>query len=88
MTSGFRLPDRTYLPAVFERLAFDERDQQEILAAWPSPEADRETWRSLERAYQTLITDMGGFEPSSWRDPPTNPRPSDDISSCSCTWRR
>jgi GNAT domain-containint protein/N-acyltransferase family protein len=61
VTRGFRLPDRSYLPAIFERLAVSEEDQEEILAAWPSPEADPEVWRSLELAYQTLVKDMGGF---------------------------
>ena len=63
MTRRLRLPDRTYLPAIFERLAISDEDQQEILAAWPSPEADAEVWRSLELAYQTLVRDMGGFAP-------------------------
>jgi GNAT domain-containint protein/N-acyltransferase family protein len=62
VTRGFRLPDRTYLPAIFERLAIGEQDQQEILAAWPSPERDREIWRSLERAYEVLVNDLGGLE--------------------------
>jgi hypothetical protein len=60
---GFRLPDQTYLPAIFERLAIDERDQEDMLAAWPSPEADPEVWRSLERAYNALTKGMGGFAP-------------------------
>ena len=63
MTRGFRLPDRTYLPAIFERLAIDEQDQHEIVAAWPSPDTDPATWRSLVRAHATLVADMGGFEP-------------------------
>jgi hypothetical protein len=58
VTRGFRLPDRSYLPAIFERLAIAEDDQQEILGAWPS--TDSEVWRSLERAYQTLVGDLGG----------------------------
>jgi hypothetical protein len=62
VTRGFRLPDRTYLPAIFERLAIAEQDQQEILAAWPSPERDPGIWRSLERSYETLVNDLGGFE--------------------------
>ena len=60
MTRGFRLPDRSYLPAIFERLAIDDEDQQEILAAWPSPDTEPEIWRSLERAYDTLVNDLGG----------------------------
>ena len=63
MTRGFRLPDRSYLPAIFERLAISDEDQQEILAAWPSPESDPEVWRSLDLAYETLVNDMGGFAP-------------------------
>jgi len=63
VTRGFRLPDRTYLPAIFERLAIADEDQQEILAAWPSPETDPETWDSLRRAYETLVKDLGGFAP-------------------------
>jgi len=63
VTHGFRLPDRTYLPAIFDHLAIAEEDQLEILAAWPSPDIDPDTWRSLERAYRTLVTDMGGFHP-------------------------
>ena len=63
MTRGFRLPDRTYLPAIFERLAIDEQDQREILAAWPSPQTDPEMWRSLERACEALVKDLGGFAP-------------------------
>jgi hypothetical protein len=63
VTRGFRLPDRGYLSAIFERLAIVEQDQREILAAWPWPETDRETWSSLERAYATLVNDMGGFGP-------------------------
>ena len=63
MTHGFQLPDRPYLPAIFERLAIDESDRHEVLAAWPSPETDPETWRSLRRAYHTLVADMGGYAP-------------------------
>ena len=63
MSRGFRLPDRTYLPAIFERLAIAEDDQEEILAAWPSPDADADTWDSLRRAYDTLVKDLGGFAP-------------------------
>jgi GNAT domain-containint protein/N-acyltransferase family protein len=63
VTRGFRLPDPTYLPAIFERLAIAEDDQQEILAAWPSPDADAETSDSLRRAYETLVKDLGGFAP-------------------------
>jgi hypothetical protein len=62
VTRGFRLPDRTYLPAIFERLAIAEQDQQESLAAWPTPERDPEIWRSLQRAYDALVNDLGGFE--------------------------
>ncbi|MDP9275836.1 MAG: acyltransferase domain-containing protein [Chloroflexota bacterium] len=63
MTGGFRLPDRTYLPVIFERLAIAPEDRQEILAAWPTPETDWEIWRSLERAYDSLVKDLGGFAP-------------------------
>jgi hypothetical protein len=63
VTRGFRLPDRGYLPAIFARLAISEQDQEEILAAWPSREADPATWISLERAYETLVKDLGGFAP-------------------------
>ena len=63
MTRGFQLPDRSYLPAIFDRLAIDEQDQQEILAAWPSRETDADTWTSLEHAYHTLVNDIGGFAP-------------------------
>jgi GNAT-like C-terminal domain/N-acyltransferase N-terminal domain len=63
VTRGFRLPDRTYLPAIFERLAIALDDQQEILAAWPTPDTEPEIWRSLERAYQTLVEDLGGIAP-------------------------
>jgi hypothetical protein len=59
---GFRLPDRTDLPAIFERLAIGEQDQDEILGAWPSSK-DKEPWQSLERAYETLVKDLGGFSP-------------------------
>ena len=62
MTREFRLPERTYLPAIFERLAIDERDQEELIAAWPSPETDPANWRALERAYATLVNDLGGVE--------------------------
>jgi hypothetical protein len=70
VTREFRLPDRTYLPTIFHRLAIDERDGQEILAAWPSPESDPATWRSLERAYRSLVADMGGFEALKLAGPP------------------
>jgi len=63
VTRGFRLPDRTYLPAIFERLAIALEDQDEILAAWPSPETDPVTWSRLERAYEILVKDLGGFAP-------------------------
>jgi len=62
VTREFRLPERTYLPAIFERLAIDERDQEELIAAWPSPETDPANWRALERAYATLVNDLGGVE--------------------------
>ena len=63
MTRGFRLPDRGYLPTIFERLAIAEEDRGEILAAWPSSETDPETWSCLERAYQMLVSDLGSFAP-------------------------
>jgi hypothetical protein len=63
VTRGFRLPDPTYLPAIFERLAIADEDQREILAAWPSREKDPATWSSLEGAYETLVRDIGGFAP-------------------------
>jgi hypothetical protein len=63
VTRGFRLPDPTYLPAIFERLAIADEDQREILAAWPSRETDPATWSSLEGAYETLVRDIGGFAP-------------------------
>lgn len=63
MTRGFRLPDRGYLPAIFERLAIAEDDQREILAAWPSRETDPDTRKSLERAYEALVKDLGGLAP-------------------------
>jgi GNAT domain-containint protein/N-acyltransferase family protein len=63
MTRGVPLPDRTYLPAIFERLAIEDQDQQEILAAWPSGDTDLEIWRLLGRAYETLVKDIGGFAP-------------------------
>ncbi len=63
MTRGFRLPDRSYLPAIFERLAIEQQDRQEILAAWPSPDMDPEVSRSLARAWETLVNDVGGFDP-------------------------
>jgi len=63
VTRAFRLPDRTYLPAIFELLAIGEEDQQEIQSAWPTPDTDPETWNSLERAYETLVKDIGGFAP-------------------------
>jgi GNAT domain-containint protein/N-acyltransferase family protein len=61
VTRGFRLPDPSYVPAILERLAIAQQDRDEILGAWPSPEADPEAWRALERAYRTLVTDLGGF---------------------------
>lgn len=51
------------MPAIFERLAIGDEDQREILAAWPSPESDPEIWRSLQRAHDTLVKDLGGFAP-------------------------
>jgi GNAT domain-containint protein/N-acyltransferase family protein len=63
VTRGFRLPDPTYLPAIFERLAIDEEDRREIRDAWPSRENDPDTWQRLERAYRTLVDDIGGFAP-------------------------
>jgi hypothetical protein len=70
VTRGFRLPDPTYLPAIFERLALHEVDQREILVAWPDPEMDSEIWRALERAYETLVGDLGGFAPLQLAGPP------------------
>jgi hypothetical protein len=58
------------LPAIFERLAIAKEDQHEILAVWPSPERDPEIWRSLERAYETLVNDLGGFEVLQLPGPP------------------
>jgi hypothetical protein len=63
VTRDFRLPDRKYLPTIFQRLAIAREDQDEILAAWPSPESEPETWPSLERAYRALVDDLGGFAP-------------------------
>lgn len=63
MTRGFQLPDRAYLPAIFDRLAIGEEDRSEIQAAWPSRETDPETWTLLELAYDTLVDDLGGFAP-------------------------
>jgi hypothetical protein len=70
---GFRLPDRTYLPEIFDRLAIVDEDQREILAAWPSAETDPIIRRSLERAYETLVQDLGGFGPLEL------PGPSDEV---------
>jgi len=75
VTRGFRLPDRSYLPAIFERLAIDESDRQEMLAGWPSPETDPKTWQSLERAYDTLVADMGGYAPLQLPGPVTESTP-------------
>jgi GNAT domain-containint protein/N-acyltransferase family protein len=75
VTRGFRLPDRTYLPAIFERLAIAGEDQQEILGAWPSAETDPKTWTSLERAYETLVKDQGGFAPLDLPGPPVETTP-------------
>ena len=75
MTRGFRLPDRSYLPTIFERLAIDEQDQQEILAAWPSPAVDFDIWRSLEDAYETLTKDLGGHAPLELPGPPLDSTP-------------
>lgn len=61
MARGFWLPDRAYLPAIFDRLAIVDEDQREILAAWPSAETDPSIRRALERAYGTLVNDLGGF---------------------------
>jgi hypothetical protein len=63
VTREFRLPDRDDLPVIFDRLTIREEDRLEILAAWPSPETDPGTWRALERAYRTLVTDTSGFDP-------------------------
>jgi GNAT-like C-terminal domain/N-acyltransferase N-terminal domain len=63
VTTTFRLPDRNYLPTIFERLAIAREDQNEILAAWPSPDTDPTTWSALERAHATLVGDLGGFAP-------------------------
>lgn len=63
MTRGFRLPDQNDLPAIFEQLAIAPEDREEIVAAWPLRERDSETWRSLARAYDALVQDMGGFAP-------------------------
>ena len=75
MTRGFQLPDRPYLPAILECLAIDESDRHEVLAAWPSPETDPETWRSLRRAYHTLVADMGGYAPLQLPGPVTESTP-------------
>jgi hypothetical protein len=75
VTLGFRLPDRTYLPTIFDRLAIDESDREEILAAWPSPEADPPTWRALVRAHATLVDDLGGIEPLELPRPGTDQTP-------------
>src|SRR3989475_7741632 len=46
-----------------------------MLAAWPSPDTDPETWRSLERAYDTLVADMGGYAPLQLPGPVTESTP-------------
>lgn len=61
MTRGFRLPDRSDLPAIFERLAIPPPDRAEIIRGWPSAETDPEIRRSLGQAHHTLVEDMGGF---------------------------
>ena len=63
MTRGFRLPEETDLPGIFERLAIAREDREEVLAAWPAREGDSVIWRSLANAYDTLVRDMGGFAP-------------------------
>jgi GNAT-like C-terminal domain/N-acyltransferase N-terminal domain len=75
VTHGFRLPDRSYLPAIFERLVIDGEDQRELLAAWPSPETEPETWHSLERAYGTLVDDLGGSAPLEFPGPSVQSSP-------------
>ena len=75
MTRAFRLPDRSYLPAIFERLDIASDDQREIQDAWPSRDADPATWASLERAYDALVEDMGGFGPLELPGPPVDSTP-------------
>jgi hypothetical protein len=75
VTRGFRLPDQSYLPAIFERLGIGDEDQREILAAWPSSETDGETWTALARSYETLVKDIGGFAPLELPGPPVESTP-------------
>jgi hypothetical protein len=60
------LPERDELPAIFVRLVIAPADAAEIVAAWPSPGRDAELWWVLERAYHTIVRDMGGFEYVPW----------------------
>src|SRR5438094_8273068 len=46
-----------------------------MLAGWPSPETDPKTWQSLERAYDTLVADMGGYAPLQLPGPVTESTP-------------
>lgn len=75
MTRGFRLPDRSYLPAIFERLDIAPEDQREIRDAWPSRDSDPDTWASLERAYHVLVDDMGGVASLELPGPPVESTP-------------
>src|SRR5256712_12345971 len=67
---GLRLPDRAELSSIFARLAIDQADAAEIIAGWPTPTKDPDTWWLLERAYHALMSDLGGIEPLRWPNLP------------------
>jgi hypothetical protein len=68
------LPPRHDLARILGRLSVDDGDVDEILAGWPRA-GDPAGREALERAYDVLVKDMGGFGPIEQPAPPPDRGP-------------
>jgi hypothetical protein len=62
--SGISLPDAEAAAERLSRLGVDESDRAALLDALPSPDGPPELWWLLERAYHTLLRDIGRLDGS------------------------
>jgi GNAT-like C-terminal domain/N-acyltransferase N-terminal domain len=63
----FCLPPRASAAELLARLGADPVDAAAVIGAWPQ-EADTDIWRALERAYHTLVADLGNTDVLQWPD--------------------